>query len=468
LAEQLQGVRHVNLGPKPTFMSTICDVLNASEGTLAGLTIPNVSFLAARDKDAQFTTPPPPSHYGKVEHIDIHCSFQPNTQKQLYALTELVSGALSLQTLTVVITEYPTDAFLYRNKEFIDLEDSLINSRASVPQLFALPSLLDMPTPAQKRELALNADGAAWGTAFVEALTGARRLTAPLPPANPVDDAITRLLDSLDLDPRPPQQIGGERPRDDDEKANTLAVTTTGRQQAAVASTADEVRRNALQVMAKLDEKPKHEYMSADQWKTGVMIFLSTPLPPTITHLTLRMLFPPAQPIRALSCLSLLETLSLQHCDITDATLEELMLDFVHMRHLRSIDLTRNRLSDGALFRPMAEQMPSLETLLLPYNNTGGRAFTGLFEGLAESGNEVLKTIDFSYNPFQAEGLSFFGITGWKARDATLRLPNIFDRETVAGIESLMPDGSTLCLEGVNRDDGYGWSRAAVAARLEM
>jgi hypothetical protein len=323
--------------------------------------------------------------------------------------------------------------------EYMLTDDPSFNT--TIQSLIApMPTMLHLPTPSEKKALELEPDGAAYGKATVELMFG-RMLLAP--PTNPVDKLIETALDV---------------------KQTSLAVVESKRGDSVM-----QIRANARMVLKQLDEKPKHPHMREAEWNNLIMIILGYPLPSTITDLTLTTLIPPgARGVRVLHGLENLTRLVLPYCDITDATLEGLMPDLVHMPRLTLLDLTRNSLTSSADLVPLATRMQSLETLLLKQNKSmGGHSFTGLFHSLMEMGKHAtIKTIDMSYNDFDGEGLTFIYIAGWKTPDATLILPNIFDEETVAGIESLMPDGSTLRLEGVNMDHGSGWARSNVFDKL--
>ena len=444
LQKLLNGARDVRFSLKFATMQDICNVLDATRGSLLSLKVPKLSLLDARDKMPEFTAAPSPETCAGLTHLEINCSFQPNTPKQVQAFVDAISHAVGLQGLVCNISEYPTDAFLNRDEEYLRLDFPTLE----------LPSMLRMPTRAQRLAMEIEEDGRVWGSAFPSAITG-QQLIAPS--VNPVDAVIDSVLDAHLTN------IGGSN--------TTAAALTLGqRQSEQQPMTREEVRRSSALTMRMLDQTPKNQFMTPYQWRSGIMLFLASPLPRGLTSLTLRTLFPrnPDRTMRVLSGLAWLKTLILQFCDITDATLARLMPDLVHMPKLQTLDLTRNSLTDRADLRPLGEQITSLETLVLQFNQTGGMAFTSLFDGIVESSNITLTKIDFSENPFQPEGLSFFGLTKWKAPNATLVLPNIFDVETVGRIESLMPDGSTLILEGVNRDFGSNWTQAAAVARLEL
>jgi hypothetical protein len=445
--KQLLGrnVTEVNLGPKFIAMDRITSLLIATKGSLRKLTIPDLSFLGGRDSDAYCTTPPLRELYMNIASLSINCSFQPKALKQMQTLTDFIAGAEGLEVLVVTIAEYPTDKFL--DDEKYRLPDYTAFNEGLRAQAVRLPTMLHLPTPEEKRQELLDADGRQWGRAFAELMTG-RQL--PEPKINLLEAAIqsiTSRTNSLNI-------ANGEGQPSTILTDLAILVPRPPPQQQLLSPA--EVRAKAGAVMRQLDAKPKHEFMTALQWREALTSFLSNPLPPQLAKLSLQVLFPPPPiKIRVLSGLRNLETLRLLYCDITDATLEALMPDLTHMPQLRVLDLERNHITSHADLGPIAECMPSLEELVLKYNDeAGGPAFTSLFRGLAESGNTTLRKVNLSYNNFNLGGVFFRYISGWMTERAVLILPNVFSRDIITKLESLMPDGSTLCFEGNVASDG--------------
>jgi hypothetical protein len=428
-----RDTQSVTLSTKPAFMNNVAAVVAAAPG-LRSLVIPNLSFLGARDNDPAFT--PTVETTPEFQTLKVNCSFQPRALAQLQALVRFISGARALKELECTLTEYPIDEFLRRDDAYLLPDDPAFNDGLRA-QLVSLPG---MPTPREREQLALEAEFQAWGAAFVEAVAS-RQLALPPPPLNTADQ--------LFLGPAAVEEI---------------------QQQQLVVS--DNIRSRAIQTMNRIEakkDKPFHNYMTAREWESGIMLFLSRPLPPAIAALTLTMVFPQgpriAHPIRVLDGLDHLETLSLPYCAITDAALDALIHPDLCLPRLRTLDLTRNSLTPGANLAALPQRLPALETLVLRQNTLmGGPAFTGLFEHLAGSTTAVLATVDLAYNDLETQGLRFAPLADWRAPNATLILPDIFSPAEVQRLEALMPDGSTLCLEGMGKS---GFPQAAMLLSIE-
>ena len=430
-----------------TTMQMLHDLLVASDGAVTALNIPDLSLLLGRDAS---TPRIPGALCQRLRDLRVALSFQPRAHIQLKALGTLLS-APGLERLELKATEHLTDAFLREEKYQLRGDEA---AGAVVGALvLPLPGMLQLPTPAEARTEAIEADGARYGDCVFELLTGTRKLAAAAPEEEEGDAAAKKIENAL---------------RGLFERASHAPPPSSGALQALsmAPSSCDAVRAAASQTLAGLNARPA--VLPGDEWRTGIALLLMAPLSPSLAHLSLQVLAIPPR-CRFLAGLHRLETLRLAYCGIDDATLAGALLpDIAAMPSLRVLDLSRNRLSDADL-RPLASGtvMHSLERLLLTHNNLGGRACSGLFQAL--DGNRVLRHIDLSYNRVftEEEGLTFHHLSGWAAPEARLILPDIFSPEEVGCLNERMPDGSTLELVGLPIGDaGFLPDAAAASAAL--
>ena len=436
-------IKHADMvvfSTKPTPPETLCRVIDASNGKLRGLEIKNLSLLRARK---QLVIYPSPSLCHSMVDLAVEVRFQPETEEQLKGLADFINMP-KLQRMLLGASEYPTDAFM-KGEEY-QLDAAFNDGLAA--QFIQLPGTLRMETPMQKRRDEMEADGRCFGKFISEVSTGVE-----VRDAITVSDPFQTMLDSL-LN----QALLGN-----------AAVTTTT--QAPQQLTKLQVRENAALGLAKMREVPKYQYMTEKQWTKSIEVITNKTLPPTLVSLSLVMLFPPAVStirIRILSGLDNLVELRLAYCGIDDAILDKIMPDLIHMPVLGILDLTRNNLIDANL-HPIVERITSLTTLVLTHNRLSGNTVGRMFDAFVkEDANlHTLSHIDLSYNPFYGHGLSFLGITAWKpAETATLHLPNIFPSDIVGALEAIMPDGSTLYLEGEFPDNRAAYKPDAMLALL--
>lgn len=430
IRELIKRACFVVMSSKPTTPEIMSKVFDASQGKLKALKIPNFSLLQNIERES-FAPYPAPSLCSLLEKLEIDVSFQPRAKKQLEGLVGFIRAS-KVTHMELGASEYPTDAFLKEEKYQVGrkFNDDLA---ALFP---SLPKMLGVESPMQKRQAEIEDDGRRFGILVAEATTGIKVPTVVDPFQAKIDSVLNQAL------------LGGGG-------GGAAAVTTVAVAQAQQQQlTRAQVRENAVMELARMNEVPKFQYMTEREWTEGIEILTSTELPSTLVKLSLRMLFPTATsatPIRILSGLDNLRELCLAYCGIDDAILVKITPNLVEMPVLEILDLTRNNLTDANL-RPIVEGMTSLTTLVLQRNKLNGASVARLFDGLVVEPKDKLHTlshINLSYNPFYGGGLSFIGLTAWKPKEAaTLHLPNIFPPDIVEALERIMPDGSTLLLEG--------------------
>ena len=199
------------------------------------------------------------------------------------------------------------------------------------------------------------------------------------------------------------------------------------------------------QALAAMDMKKELQYLQRPVWDDTVNAILERRLPGFLETLSLSCIMPHRPQTGFLEGLRHLKSLNLSFCRIGDSAFPALSRAIVNeLRSLKELSLCRNDLSDSSEIGSVIGE--NLEYLNLSFNaRIGGPGASALFHRLPGT---RLARIDLSNTRFRTPGLSFDALPHWSVPNAHLIIPNRFNDDEVHSIESCMPDGGTLELDG--------------------
>ena len=390
---------------KPTNLPILRRIITlASDGAgmkVAKLHIEELSFLTGYER---------PEFSGgsccDLQHLEsasLSIKFQKNVWNQIRELTAALFDARQLDSLSLSIFEYPTDAFL-NQPEYRNLDKFFVTN---------LPSMLGLSSRTERIRAEEEEEGRRAGQLIAACLMGPNLLQ--------IRDEPPPLLENL------------VKMRMDEE---TMCIAGVA------ASSTEMVAMPQLDMSLDSFRPARLSYLTRKEWDETVNAVLDRPLPPSLRNVTLCMIMPKEPCIRFIESMQNVESLNLSYCSIDDKCFARLAPAIARfMTQLKRLSLCRNDLSDVADLAVVVG--PVLQHLDLSFNQRiGGYAVTSLFRHMS-----TLNYVNFANTRFRTPGLSFDDLD--RALPNThYVIPNLFSPDEVERIQSCLSDGSILELDG--------------------